>query len=139
MLLMWGLEKMGDRVSIQFKNGEEKSVVLFSHWDGMDIVRYAKKYVKELRKEIGDSEFSPLDRLEPRIVMVDFIREITNKKQRVRNNYYLVVNEFQGDNSDNGHFIINLKKEQKKVLKKEQKKVLKKEQKKVQKKRGIKK
>lgn len=101
---------MGDRVSIQFVNEGEKSVVLFSHWGGMLFVREAVKYAKELAREVkGNKGFAPLDRLEPRTVMVDFVRHITKEVERVTEDYYFGINENDGDNSDNGHYIIDLK------------------------------
>jgi uncharacterized protein YhfF len=100
---------MGDRVSIQFEGEGEKSVVLFHHWGGMEFVDQAEKYAKKLSKEVGDSHITPLDRLEPGIVMVDFIREITKGEKRITSSIYLGATENDGDNSDNGHHIIMLK------------------------------
>jgi len=97
---------MGNRVSIQFQNGTEKSVVLFSHWGGMGFVKIAKEYAAELNK--GDGCGEPLDRREPRTVMVDFISHIT-KGERVTHDFYLGCTEHDGDNWGNGHHIIKLK------------------------------
>jgi hypothetical protein len=102
---------MGNRISIQFKQGKDVSPVLFSHWDGEDFVEIAKTYIKELKAEIKKNNVSgsdPLTRFEPQTVLVDFIRYITEGKGRVTGNYYLGVNECDGDNSDNGHFVIDL-------------------------------
>jgi len=100
---------MGARVSIQFKNEEETSAVLFSHWGGDKFPEEAKEYVKELKEEVKDNKgSSPLDRLEPQIVMVDFIRDLTTGMKRSSSNLYLGINENDGDNSDYGHFIIEL-------------------------------
>lgn len=52
--------------------------------------------------------FSPLDRLEPGIVMIDFIREIVKDKKRVDDDLYLTKEEYEGDNSDNGNWVIDL-------------------------------
>lgn len=95
---------MGDRISIQFENGGEKSVALFSHWGGMEFVDEAVTYVKEL---IGNG-ITPLGRKEPNTVMIDFIREITKDMKVVDGDIYLGVDGSDGDNSDNGHFIIDL-------------------------------
>lgn len=112
---------MGDRISIQFQNGEEKSVVLFSHWGGQDFLKRAKQYVKGLKEWHGklaevDKQYSPLSRFEPRVVMVDFIRELTTpgpdcwlgKDTRVDGDLYFGFSENDGDNSDNGHHIIKI-------------------------------
>ena len=50
----------------------------------------------------------PLDRLEPGTVMVDFIREYTKDLKIVNSNYYLAKSDEEGDNSDNGHWTIDL-------------------------------
>lgn len=64
---------MGDRVSISFKNKDEESVALFSHWGGMAFVQKAREYVAVLQAERGkDSLFSPLDRLEPSTIVAGF-------------------------------------------------------------------
>jgi len=41
--------KIGDRISIQFENGKEKSVVFFSHWGGVEFLKEVEKYVKVLK------------------------------------------------------------------------------------------
>lgn len=102
---------MGDRVSIQFKNGDETSVALFSHWGGQDFPRQALEFAKLLKIEVMENKGgNPLDRLEPDTVMVDFIRYITIPLKRVESNLYLGKDENCGDNSDNGNFIIDLEK-----------------------------
>jgi hypothetical protein len=98
---------MGDRVSIQFANGKGKSVVLFSHWGGKGFVARANRYVKQLKAR-SNGKFQPLDQLEPQTVMVDFIREITDGMERVESDLYLGATDNDGDNSDNGHFVIKL-------------------------------
>jgi len=100
---------MGDRVSIQFKNGSDKSVVLFSHWRGQSFLRLVEDYYKDLKmylKQHGHSD--PIGRMEPCTTMVDFIRVATRNMDRVTSDLYLGVDENDGDNSDNGHHIMNL-------------------------------
>ncbi len=103
---------MGDRVSIAFQNKEETSVTLFHHWGGIEFVDVANNYVADLKKWIAikyEPHFSdPISRLEPNTVMVDFIRHITQGKERVNSSLYLGRDESEGDNSDNGHHIIPL-------------------------------
>jgi hypothetical protein len=110
---------MGNRVSISFELDGEQSVVLFSHWDGMGLVRAAKKYVKLLDQEIAalpeiQKTCYPVHRKEPNTVMVDFICQYVagglrvSQSPRVTSNYYLAATENEGDNSDNGHFVIDL-------------------------------
>ena len=104
---------MGARISVQFEQGKEKSVVLFSHWGGEEFLRGAKLYVKELKlkqskKDKGMS--TPLTRFEPQTVMVDFVRDITKNMEEVDSDLYFGFNENDGDNSDYGHHIIKLPK-----------------------------
>ncbi len=98
---------MGNRASVSFKKGKDESIALFSHWGGMDFVKQAKNYAKELKKTEGTGT-DPLGRLEPHTVMVDFIRELTQDMRRVRSDLYLGKDENDGDSSDNGHHVINL-------------------------------
>lgn len=99
---------MGDRVSISFRCGKEESVPLFSHWGGMGFVRAGIKYAKSLQgRADGKSGTGPLDRLEPRTAMVDFISKYC-KGEEVSSNLYLGKDENDGDNSDNGHWCIDL-------------------------------
>ena len=100
---------MGDRVSISFKNGNDESVTLCSHWGGYEFVKTAERYTRKLLKESKkNGESLPLDRLEPETVMVDFIREITKEEKRVDSDLYIVPTPNDCDNSDNGHFVIDL-------------------------------
>ena len=101
---------MGDRVSISFKNGDDESETLFSHWGGQEFVEKAKAYARELTAERkANNQHGPPDRLEPNTVMVDFIRYVTKDKKRVESDLYLGKDETEGDNGDNGHYVIKLK------------------------------
>ena len=95
---------MGDRVSIQFAHNGEHSIVLFNHWGGMEFVHEAQEYYDDLPR--GGSQFSPLDRLEPNTVMVDFTRHFTKDFDRVAGSLYFGATPEDGDNSDNGHHVI---------------------------------
>ena len=103
---------MGDRISIQYKNGEEKSVILFSHWQGKSLKEkmneHYQKVVKPLHDQNGDQ--IPLSRMEPGTVMVDFIRFLVSKDpfKPIASDLYLVGDLNDGDNSDNGHYILDL-------------------------------
>lgn len=99
---------MGDRISIQFENNGQKSVFLFNHWDGSTFLKEAIDYVISLKQKINPNGGQSIDRLDPNIVMVDFIRHLTKNMKLICNNLYLCTNESDGDNSDNGNFIINL-------------------------------
>ena len=98
---------MGNRISIAFKNGNETSITLFSHWDGMGLIEAVKDYVSVMERTRPEgSMLMPLDRREPNTVMLDFITY--HLKFPVSSNYYLGKDEHDGDNSDNGHWIFDL-------------------------------
>jgi len=100
---------MGDRVSISFRNGNEQSVVLCSHWGGQQFIKIVESYVEKLIEEVKNKKnLEPLDRLEPETVMVDFIREITKSFKRVDSGLYLGKGREEVDDSDNGHFVVDL-------------------------------
>lgn len=105
---------MGNRISIAFKNGSEESVTLFSHWGGLGFKKKAKEYLKELKdwlKDHKEANGSPLSRKEPNTVMFDFIRHIKSgppTATRETGDYYLGKDQNDGDNSDNGHHIIDV-------------------------------
>lgn len=100
---------MGDRVSVSFSNGNEESVVLFSHWGGRGFLNATQEYVESLKLCTNeDKVHDPLDRLEPSTVMVDFIRWLTTETKRVGSNLYLGKTPNDGDNSDNGHWTLDL-------------------------------
>ena len=108
---------MGDRISIQFVNNDDKSVVFFDHWAGRSLLEEAQDYLVELNAETPDGRISmPLDRREPSVVMMDFIVWRASKYgfnpplRRVRGSWYLGVDENDGDNSDNGHWYIDVSK-----------------------------
>ena len=106
---------MGDRISIQFVNGDDKSVVFFDHWAGRSLLQETQDYLVELNAEIPDGRVSmPLDRREPSVVMMDFIAWRATKHgynpplHRIQGSWYLGVDENDGDSSDNGHFLIDV-------------------------------
>ena len=106
---------MGDRISIQFVNEGDKSVVFFDHWAGKGLIEEAHDYLIELNAESSDGRISmPLARREPSVVMIDFIAWRASKHgfnpplRRIRGSWYLGVDENDGDNSDNGHWLIDV-------------------------------
>ena len=76
----------------------------------MSFVNEANEYAQELVKRKEKRQMTPLDRLEPDTVIVDFIRHLTQNINEVESDLYLCKNAEEGDNSDNGHHIIKLKK-----------------------------
>lgn len=116
---------MGDRVSVSFINktpdrlGDQKvepieSIAIFSHWGGKSFAGLAQQYADELQAEQSNGGVSyPLNRREPDTVVLDFIRWLfanrhIEPKERVKAGFYLGKDENDGDNSDNGHFAIDV-------------------------------
>ena len=110
---------MGDRVSISFRNvvgcGRGRQVqdspVLFDHWGGFDRAIHARDYAQQLRDETGRRN-TPLDRLEPGYILVDYLRELVTapdfEASGLQRCLYLGATVDNGDNSGNGHFTIDL-------------------------------
>ena len=55
---------MGDRISIQFKNGDDMSPIICSHWGGKSFLNTVLEYTKTLRTEMQGKSIDPLNRLE---------------------------------------------------------------------------
>ena len=85
---------------------------------GREFPQLALQYAKELKSDMDKHEqgFStPLSRFEPRVVMLDFIRWLLENgygkyQNRINDSLYLGKTPNDGDNSDNGHWIIDLEK-----------------------------
>jgi len=118
---------MGDRVSISFVNDvdyindkvREESVPLFNHWGGKEFPQYALNWVRKLKREVNENKekiSTPYTRLEPQRVMVLFIADLQKDKrfadytneERITHSIYLGKDKNDGDNSDNGHFVIDI-------------------------------
>ena len=119
---------MGDRVSISFVQDrseverkmfggpkQDESVVLFNHWGGEQFPNIAVEYLRELHQDKSHFEGEPLGRLEVSTVMVDFMRWflggnnfLIRDNNRVTRTLYLGTDANDGDNSDNGHYTINV-------------------------------
>lgn len=101
---------MGDRVSIQFVNNGEKSIVLFDHWGGKSFPEEAQHYVLDvLPKRIPTRKngSDPGSRREPNTIMVDFVSWMCHG-EIISSSFYFGKTEKDGDNSDNGHYEIDL-------------------------------
>ena len=111
----------------------EESPVLFHHWGGTDFPKFAFDWFKVLRKHLKKKEdkSDPLTRLEPRNLMVQFISAIRDEEAFRLHHYenktkdinggtwsvddnllsysiYLGKDSNDGDNSDNGHYTIDV-------------------------------
>ena len=125
---------MGDRVSISFRKTEEtyggptekkthleESPALFHHWGGTELPKVAFAWFKKVKaeaKKLGGSD--PFTRLEPRNLMVQLIGTLAREKWDqystgtgkhdtwMTHSMYLGKDSQDGDNSDNGHYTIDV-------------------------------
>ena len=111
----------------------EESPVLFHHRGGTDFPKFAFDWFKALRKHLKKNHTGsdPLTRLEPRNLMVQFINAIRDEEAFRLHHYenktkdinggtwsiddnllsysiYLGKTSNDGDNSDNGHYTIDV-------------------------------
>ena len=126
---------MGDRVSVSFKQNvkmynakkqkeqeyREESPALFHHWGGTELPKVAFEWFKKVKiaaSKIGGSD--PFTRLEPRNLMVQLIGTLAREKWDqystgtgkhdtwMTHSLYLGKDSQDGDNSDNGHYTIDV-------------------------------
>ena len=129
---------MGDRVSLSFQQETEwyvkrkkekhleQSPALFHHWGGTHFPKFAFQRFKKVKEKYGKNGGDPFTRMEPRNLMVQFIAHLRNHDDlRYDRHYngewstddellsysiYLGKDSNDGDNSDNGHYIIDVDK-----------------------------
>ena len=106
---------MGDRVSIQFKKGDMLSAILLSQKGGESLVRRAIKFVAELKKFYSGKGPEPIDRLDPHIILIDFISGLkpslrNGVPQHITSNYRISYPPHSPPKEifDAGHWIIDL-------------------------------
>ena len=133
---------MGDRVSISFKQKQERwggpsdktevtdeSPALFHHWGGTELPKVAFEWFKKVKAETQamGQRSDPFTRLEPRNLMVQLIgtlarekwdqyttgltkdkKGITKHDTWMTYSMYLGKDGTDGDNSDNGHYTIDV-------------------------------
>ena len=118
---------MGDRVSISFKDNDgDESVALFHHWGGTEFPKAAFDWFREFKKSLK-SRNNPTTRLESRNIMAQFVqwlgqrghyREIVGFEENkfdkplysdelLSHSIYFGKDQNDGDNSDNGHYVIH--------------------------------
>ena len=106
---------MGDRVSIQFKKGDMLSAILLSQNDGVALVYLATDFVAELKKFYSGKGSEPIDRLDPHIILVDFISGLkpsprNGVPQHITSNYRISYPPHSPPKEifDAGHWIIDI-------------------------------
>ena len=127
---------MGDRVSLSFQQETEwyvkrkkekhleQSPALFHHWGGTHFPKFAFQWFKKVKEKYGKNGGDPFTRMEPRNLMVQFIAHLRNHEDLRYDRYvnekrttddelisysiYLGKTPEDGDNSDNGHYTIDV-------------------------------
>ena len=95
---------MGNRASVSFKNGDNKSVAVFHHWGGEEFHAQAEAFAKSFRVKYPAGGGDPFSRREPNVVLVQFIQSLEKDDYSI----YLGKDQNDGDNSDAGHLTVNL-------------------------------
>ena len=109
----------------------EQSPALFHHWGGTHFPKFAFQWFKKVKEKYGVKGGDPFTRMEPRNLMVQFIAHLRNHADLrytsihdmsdecgvgdsdglLSYSIYLGKDSNDGDNSDNGHYIIDVDKE----------------------------
>jgi len=119
---------MGDRVSISFIDGNgDESIALFNHWGGEEFPHFALNWFKDFkdRNRAQNNWSDPITRHEARVMMTQFldfigrnkidrqfkrggeIGKIETDENLLSSSYYFGKDKHDGDNSDNGHYVIH--------------------------------
>ena len=128
---------MGDRVSISFKDkNDEESIAIFHHWGGTQFPKVALEWFKEFKESVNltakKNVSCPITRFDSNNTAVQFISWLGKnghyrqccgfeKDEKGKSIYFMpIYNDEQlshsiyfgkdkndGDNSDNGHYVIN--------------------------------
>ena len=104
---------MGDRTSIQFKNKDELSPILYGHWAGKWILSVSYNFLKRLKKEfpVLENGSTPISRREPSALLPMFISiyiEPPNPGELY--SWRLLDSKIKMCGTDNGHWIIDVEK-----------------------------
>lgn len=109
---------MGNRISFSFVKGKEESISFFSHWDGQELLDKVTTFLEKVDKTLklnkhNESFSTPFSRKEPINLMLNFIIWFCSNYDKtkgdwIESNYYLGKDKEDGDNSDNGHFLVDV-------------------------------
>ena len=128
---------MGDRVSISFKDKDnDESIAIFHHWGGTEFPKVALEWFKAFQKDVNltakENCSDPITRFDSDNMAVQFIswlgknghyrqcsgfeksengtsvydKPLYNDDQ-ISHSLYFGKDKNDGDNSDNGHYVIN--------------------------------
>ena len=110
---------------------------MFHHWGGTYFPKFALAWFRELKGRLKESDRDPITRLEARNIIVQFISYLKNMKELrecigfeknkdgedtiskpiysdelLSHSIYMGTDEKDGDNSDNGHYVIYKQKDE---------------------------
>lgn len=111
---------MSNSASVSFTDGNMTSITLFEHWGGKELHQRARAFAKKVCSLPDDG--TPLGRLEPSIVMANFlwaemdaaIREDEVMAGRllpghlIKSSFYPEREPSDGDNTNHGHLTVKL-------------------------------
>ena len=113
---------MSNSASVSFTDGNMVSVVLFEHWGGKELHKRARAFAKRVCALPDDG--TPLGRLEPSIVMSNFIWSEMDAAIRedekvghdlpghlIRSSFYVEPDQHCGDNHSHGHVTVRLRRQ----------------------------
>ena len=128
---------MGDRVSISFKDKDNsESITIFHHWGGTEFPKVALEWFKAFKKDVNltakENCSDPITRFDSNNMAVQFIswlgknghyrqcsgfdknedgKSVFDKplynQDQISHSLYFGKDKNDGDNSDNGHYVIN--------------------------------
>ena len=104
---------MGDRTSIQFKNKDKLSPILYGQWAGKWILSAADHFLKRLEKDfpVLENGTTPISRREPSALLPMFISiYIEPPKPGELYSWRLLDSQNVMRGNDNGHWIIDVEK-----------------------------
>lgn len=104
---------MEERTSVQFKNGNSISVVLYTKWDVLTTTYIVREYLRDLSKGSGSAwnKELALYKLVPQVVMADFIRFLTQTRERASNDLAVGDDLVGFENIKNCNLVFDLLKE----------------------------
>ncbi len=109
---------MGDRTSIQFKNKDELSPILYGQWAGMLLVSMGEEFLELLKQKYPElsNGSTPVSRREPSALLPMFISLYIDPPDEMGfGSWRLYDSTMKMGGNDNGHWIVDC--EQMKIIK----------------------
>ena len=101
---------MGNRICIRFVDDVGKSAVLYAHHAGDYLLDEVEDFINFVKDRMGDSKTMPLGRLEPGILMYNFIWWLSRDEGGLTYaSWYLVPDFGSVDTGDKGPWEIDAK------------------------------